>query len=1016
MKRALARSVVTCLCLAVLPAAAFAQASITGVVKDTSGAVLPGVTIEASSPAIIEKVRTAVTDGSGQYRITELRPGAYVVTFTLPGFNTVKRDGINLTGAFTASVDAELRVGALEETITVTGEAPIVDVQSTTRQRVMDSEAISTLPTGRNMFNLGVLIPGISISTGGLASQDVGGALGPETRALVAHGGNTNDQRFMMNGVSLSSMIGGGWGGGAIPNATGVQEMVFDTASVNADLATGGVRINFIAREGGNQYHGTIFGNFANDAMQTTNVNAELLARNPALINAGTVDKNWDFNPGFGGPIKRDKIWFFASGRSQGAYVLAPGMFFNRNANDPTRWTYEPDLTQPASLEKTWLDAQARVSWQANQKNKIGLTYTQQDFCACHDAITATTAPEAAYDRRFPTQRVILLDWTSPLTNKVLLEGSAIHRVERWGNMHLQTKDFSTDPAMVAVTDQAANVPGLGVVANLNYRARGGANANNNSWNENLHYRFNLSYITGAHAFKFGMNNAHGSHENLNYQTNTLAYRFNNGVPNQITMRALPHTIKNHVDQDLGLFAQDKWTIDRLTVSLGIRFDYHANSFPEQTLGPTRFTPNRNLTFPEQDNVSYKDFTPKSQVVYDLLGNGKTALKVSINKYLTGLGTTNGVTPVTLGPNPINTLNTSVIRSWTDGNRNYVPDCDLLNPLAQNNLAAGGDSCGAFDDATFGRPTPNTTFDPELLNGWGKRYYNWEFSTGVQHELLPRVWIDVSYFRRWYGNFVVQDNRAVSAADYETFSIVAPADPRLPNGGGYTISGFRTVSEAGFGRAANNFTTLADNYGKQISHWSGVDVSANARLRNGMFIQGGTSTGRTSTDNCEILAVLPEITPSLVPYCHLDSNWLTQFKGAASYTVPRIDVGLSGTFQLLPGPDIDANWAAPNSAISPSLGHNLAGGVATQTLNLVTPNTLYNDSLTQLDLRIAKIFRMGSTRATINLDLYNVTNSNTILTLNNGFVPSATGGLATWQIPTAILQPRFWKIGAQFDF
>jgi hypothetical protein len=333
------------------------------------------VTVEASSPAIIEKVRTAVTDGTGQYRITELRPGAYTVTFTLAGFNTVKRDGINLTGAFTASVDAEMRVGALEETITVTGEAPIVDVQSTTRQRVMDTEVISTLPTGRNMFNLGVLIPGISISTGGLANQDVGGALGPETRALAAHGGRTEDQRFMMNGVSLSSMIGGGWGGGAIPNATGVQEMVFDTASVGADLATGGVRINFIAREGGNQYHGSFFGNFANDKMQTTNVDAALLQRNPALANAGTVDKNWDFNPGVGGPIKRDKLWFFASGRSQGAFLFAPGSFYNRNAGDPTKWTYDPDLSRPAAIEKTWLDAQLRLSWQVSPKNKIGFTY-----------------------------------------------------------------------------------------------------------------------------------------------------------------------------------------------------------------------------------------------------------------------------------------------------------------------------------------------------------------------------------------------------------------------------------------------------------------------------------------------------------------------------------------------------------------------------------------------------------------------------------------------------------------
>src|SRR5688500_8411110 len=160
--RALRTGVYAFLWLLLLPAIASAQASITGVVKDSSGAVLPGVTVEAASPALLEKVRVATTDGNGQYRITELRPGADTVTFTLPGFSTVKRDGISLTGAFTSSVDADMRVGAREETITVTGEAPIVDVQSTTRQRVMDTEAISTLPTGRNMFSFGVLVPGVS--------------------------------------------------------------------------------------------------------------------------------------------------------------------------------------------------------------------------------------------------------------------------------------------------------------------------------------------------------------------------------------------------------------------------------------------------------------------------------------------------------------------------------------------------------------------------------------------------------------------------------------------------------------------------------------------------------------------------------------------------------------------------------------------------------------------------------------------------------------------------------------
>jgi hypothetical protein len=1000
--RVLRTGSVCLLALLLLPLTAFAQASITGTVRDTSGAVLPGVTVEASSPALIEKVRVATTDGNGQYRITELRPGPYTVTFTLPGFSAVKRDGITLTGAFTASVDADLRVGALEETITVTGEAPIVDVQSTTRQRVVDQEVMSALPTGRNMFNVGVLIPGVSISTGGLASQDVGGALGPETRALSVNGSRTEDQRFMMNGVSLSSMIGGGWGGGAIPNATGVSEMVFDYSSVNADLPTGGVRINFIAREGGNQYHGTVAANFANSSMQTSNVSAEQLARNPLLANPGGVDKNWDFNPGFGGPIKRDRIWFFASGRSQGANVFAGGMFYNKNANDPTKWTYEPDLARPASLEKTWLDAQLRTTFQVNQKNKLGVTYTQQDFCACHDNISATTAPEAGYDRRFPTQRVVLLDWTAPVTSRILIEASGIHRVERWGNMHHQTKDFSVDPSLNAVNEQGGAIPGL------NYRNRGGANAYNNSWNDNFHYRFNVSYITGSHALKVGMNNAVGYHENLSYQLNPLAFRFNNGVPNQLTMRALPHTQKNHVDRDLGIYAQDKWTVNRATISFGIRYDNFANTYPEQELGPTQFAPGRNLTFPETKNLNYKDITPKSQFAYDLFGDGRTALKVSLNKYLQGLGTTGGLVA---SPNPIAVLNTTVTRNWTDANGNYVPDCNLLLPTAQD-LRPGGDFCSAFNDSTFGRPTPNTTFDPELLTGWGKRFYNWEFTTGVQQEILPRVGLEVTYSRRWYGNFNVQDDRNLSPSDYDSFSLTSPVDDRLPDGGGTTINGFRALKESAFGRASSNFTTHAKNYGDQSEVWTGINVNVNARLAQGIFLQGGTATGRSHTDECGILEALPETGVNGLPYCDQTTNWLTQVKGAASYMIPRIDVSVAATYQYLPGPTISANWVVLNAQIAPILGRNLAGGAANTTVNVVTPGTEYGPGLSQLDLRFAKILRIGPSRTTINFDFYNATNSNTVLTHNNTYSPTAT----TWLTPNSILQARFFKIGAQFDF
>ena len=392
MKRVLIGGAAALLLLALMPAPTYAQASITGVVRDSSGAVLPGVTVEAASPSLIEKVRTAVTDGSGTYRITELRPGAYTVTFTLPGFNTVKRDGINLTGAFTASVDAEMRVGALEETITVTGEAPIVDVQSSTRQRVMDADAISTLPTGRNMFELGVLIPGVSmVSQGGtLANHNVGGALGPETRALGAHGGRTEDQRFMMNGVSLSSMIGGGWGGGAIPNATGLQEMVFDTAAVIG--RTGDRRrAHQLHRARRRQPVSTGRSSAASRTTRSRRPTSATICwraiRRSSTPAAST--RTGTSIPASAVRIKRDKLWFFASGRYQGAYLFAPGMFYNQNANNPAQLGLRP--RSRASRRRSRKSGRTRscvCRGRPSQKNKIGFTYTQQDFCACHDAIT----------------------------------------------------------------------------------------------------------------------------------------------------------------------------------------------------------------------------------------------------------------------------------------------------------------------------------------------------------------------------------------------------------------------------------------------------------------------------------------------------------------------------------------------------------------------------------------------------------------------------------------------------
>ena len=349
----------------VVPSAAYAQASITGVVKDTSGAVLPGVTVEAASPALIEKVRSVVTGGTGQYRIEDLRPGAYTVTFTLPGFATVRREGIQMTGTFTATVNAELRVGALEETITVTGETPIVDVQSTTRQRVLDQEIIDAIPSGRNHTYLAALVPGVTPT-----NHDVGGNLGigRQSGDVALHG--SSDTRTLVNGVSFHSANGSGYTGS--PNIAAYQEMAVDTGGVSAESKEGGLRMNLIPRDGGNTFRGFFFGSLANSSMQGNNFTQEL--KDAGLGTPDSVKKMWDVNPAYGGPIWRDKVWFHATIRHTAAMSYVP-MFYNKNAGNPNAWTYEPDPSRPpASTETTWRDINTRFTWQATTKNKFSLS------------------------------------------------------------------------------------------------------------------------------------------------------------------------------------------------------------------------------------------------------------------------------------------------------------------------------------------------------------------------------------------------------------------------------------------------------------------------------------------------------------------------------------------------------------------------------------------------------------------------------------------------------------------
>lgn len=305
----------------------------------------------------------------------------------------------------------------------------------------------------------------------------------------------------------------------------------------------------------------------------------------------------------------------------------------------------------------------------------------------------------------------------------------------------------------------------------------------------------------------------------------------------------------------------------------------------------------------------------------------------------------------------------------------------------------------------------SAVYDPDVLSGWGIRSYNWEFSAGIQQEVAPRVSVDVSYFRRSFGNFFVTDNRAVGPEDFTEFRVTAlSTDSRLPTAG-TVLTGFYDLNPNRVGQV-NDFITATSTYGDQSEVWTGFDITMNARLANGVLVQGGTSSGRTRMNSCDIRAKLPE-TALTNPFCDTATPLLTQVKFLASYIVPRIDVQVSGTLQSLPGPAADANFVAANALVAPSLGRPLSGGAANVTVSLIEPGSLYADRVNQLDVRIGKIVRFGATRTSVNLDIYNALNSSSVLTVNTTFNPANP---TLWQRPQSLLLARLFKVSMQFDF
>ena len=1045
--RAVVRVVALFAAVVIVPAAVYAQATIAGVVRDASGGVLPGVTVETTSPALTEKVRSVVTDGTGQYRIVSLPPGTYSVTAALPGFNTVKRDGIVLAGTLTATIDLDLRVGALEETVTVTGESPIVDVQSARRQQVIDGDVLQAIPTSRSYNNVLQLVPGVVAGDGQVQ-------LRPTMLLFTAHGGSSQDGRLTVDGINTGASRGGAGVSGYIPDMQNTAEVTFTISGNLGEAETGGPSMQIVPKSGGNSLSGSFFISGLNDKMQGDNYNAQQLS---VLATPAKSLLLRDYQASIGGPIKRDKIWFFFNHRKVNFADAQPGIFANRNAGDPTKWTYVPDFSRQGRIDQVRSIYALRLTMQLTPRNKVSVFWDEQPQCSGAGWPGSSAADDGCFSNKdgwiyggsqvngffgpgpnspetgdFASthQKVQQAKYTAPVTNKLLLEAGFGTYISQWGYTE---RPGNPTKSLTRVQEQSAQIfdrNGNRVATGCDGCLTVGGNLKYRSSNWPTGYIFahtwnaSASYVTGAHNLKFGYQGAfHRDDDNL-FPTisndNAMQLTFNTpctaGVcPSQpiatgFTIQA-GHFTRKVRTQYYAFYAQEQWTRDRLTLQGALRFDRAWSGFPEQVIGPSRWIPNAIVLPPSKGVEGYNDLSPRFGLAYDVFGNAKTSLKFNAGRYLHPASNSDRF----VNANPSERVSTITSRSWIDHNGNYVPDCDILNGLPQSPATTGStDTCGIWSDTNFGRARPGTTLDPSILGGWGTRPHDWQVGLSIQQEVLPRVSVEAGYYRRWWPIFAtsdITDNLLVSPADYTRFAVTAPSDPRLPNGGSYPVANLYNITQPASLRGQENLQTAANYHGEFSRYWDGFDVTAQARLRNGLTLQGGTSTGRTVQDGCEPREAVPE-SAATNPYCRTVEPMLTTFKGVATYLIPKVDLNVAGTFSSRPGTSLSANVVYTNAdMLNPArstLGRTLTGP-STIVVNVIEPNTVFGDRIDQLDLRIGKLLRFGRTRTSLNVDVVNALNSND----NIGYSPTFS---ATWPTPTSVITARLFRLSAQFDF
>jgi hypothetical protein len=981
--------------IALLPASARAQSAIAGVVKDTSGAVLPGVTVEAASDVLIEKVRTVTTDDQGAYRIVDLRPGRYVVTFTLPGFQTLKREGLDLPANFTATVNGEMKVGGLEESVTVSGASPVVDVQTNVKSQVLSRDVLDAVPTARTIQSMGQLIVGVSLS-----SPDVGGSRAMQQAYFAVHGVGAAGTIVTVDGLITNGLMANG-GVQAYHNEAMIQEAVYQTAGGTAETITGGLNMNLVPKDGGNTFAGGMKITKSPSSWQGDNLTEHLTSLGVSGVDR--IANFWEFNIEEGGPILRDKLWFFGAFR-HARYDKPIANSFVTPTNIPFPEAFEQCASGALNCDQGISDEKmdnpiGRLTWQVSPRNKFAAYMDRAMRYRGHAMGGYTDVSTASVVWNTPTFSTGSLKWSSTVSPRLLIEGGVSYNRERYDNLY--------QPGVLAARGTPAwyaNVRKNDTSTSYLWNA---SSAELGNYPDRYNLAASATYVTGSHNVKAGFQDSFGPYRRYNYANGDLYQSYNNGVPFQVTVLNTPLQVKEYLDANLGFYAQDSWRLNKLTLNYGLRFDHVRQHVVGQDAMQGRFAdlePYDDIYLPTWNSIS-----PRLSAVYDIFGNGKTAVRFGFNKFMTAV--TTGYAQLY---NP--TALTSQSLAWTDLNG---------DDIAQGERGCAYRTAGCEIDfstlaSNFGVRSL-AEFDPDM-----KRPYQLAYNLGISHELLPGFAATFEWFHSDFKDLVARNNVARTASSYTAVDVVNPIDQQI-------------VTAYNFKPEFASAVAYVDRTDPDLQRWyDGFEINFNARLPHGARLFGGSSIEKTLANSCSAAAT----DPNFLAYCDQTKSGIpftTAFKLAGSFPL-AYGITVSGAYQGLPGGSLgsdalpyanfgaDAGYTQPNGqstywqvrrntrydaetcqSSGCTIGALVIPNLTNATLNvpLTAPGTEFTPRMNQFDFAVSKTFRVSTISISPKLDLFNAFNAD-----DYGSVTSMQYGAATYLRPSSILQGRIIRVGA----